>query len=358
MLRETFIHMCIVVAFLFIGGTIFRKNPFFNSTSQKVLLGLSAGILGAFLMHFSIKLADNILLDLRQVAIILSGLYGGWIALALTALIIAASRIIFFGIGPSAIAAAITIFIITFLTGAVSSFKWTDAKKAIVMTIVSTIILTANFFYILTHYDREVDFYEKVLVFYVPLSLIGGLLAMYISNYITVSNRTHYNLKQQAQYDYLTGLQNVRQFNSILANYVVSDLDKRKECSLLFIDIDNFKKINDTYGHPAGDEILRGIGKVLMEVTSAEDKVFRNGGEEFSVLLPHSHSETAIQIAENIRKNVETCTFLMPGDVQEHITVSIGIAYSPGIKTPTELVAKADLALYKAKSSGKNRVCA
>ncbi|MEA3193551.1 MAG: diguanylate cyclase [Betaproteobacteria bacterium] len=122
--------------------------------------------------------------------------------------------------------------------------------------------------------------------------------------------------------------------------------------SVLMIDLDHFKAINDTHGHPAGDEVLRGVAEVLREALRAHDVPGRYGGEEFGVLLPGSDAAAAEAIAERIRRRIEWASFA--GEVK--VTASIGCAtLDPADSHPATWVARADRALYAAKAAGRNR---
>lgn len=131
--------------------------------------------------------------------------------------------------------------------------------------------------------------------------------------------------------------------------------------SLLMVDLDHFKAVNDSYGHVVGDEVLRGVSATLQREARAVDVVARYGGEEFVVVLPETTAEGAVALAERIRERV--CgTPPIPGGEYGwlRVTVSIGVATvpSPRVDAPEELVAMADEALYRAKAQGRNRVCA
>jgi len=149
--------------------------------------------------------------------------------------------------------------------------------------------------------------------------------------------------------DGLTGLFNRRYFNELI-NIEVNRVKRTPaSLSLLMLDIDNFKNYNDTQGHPAGDELLKGVAKVLKSSVRAVDMVCRYGGEEFIIILPQTDKTGATIIAERIRVQVG---LFFP------TTISIGISSFPDDgKEIEQLVEKADNALYKAKQSGKNKWC-
>lgn len=163
-------------------------------------------------------------------------------------------------------------------------------------------------------------------------------------------------LKMISMTDPLTGLFNRRYFRERLYEEV-ERVKRHNECfSTFIIDIDNFKSFNDTYGHQAGDEILKGVSRAIRDAVRSMDVVARYGGEEFAVLLPHTNKQDSFVIAERIRKDVEG---YRPKSVvfKEWPTISLGLAEYPyDASTIDELIDKADRAMYIAKQMGKNRV--
>jgi diguanylate cyclase (GGDEF)-like protein len=123
----------------------------------------------------------------------------------------------------------------------------------------------------------------------------------------------------------------------------------------MMIDIDDFKKVNDTYGHPAGDRVLEHIGRVILDAVRHEDFAARFGGEEFAILLPETNPHGAGIPAERIRRNIEALKVAARNE-EFSVTVSIGIASFPEhASSIDELLERADKALYDAKKLGKNR---
>ena len=132
------------------------------------------------------------------------------------------------------------------------------------------------------------------------------------------------------------------------------------QLSMLMIDLDHFKAVNDSYGHVVGDEVLRGVSRILQREARAVDVVARFGGEEFVVVLPETGEEGAMSLAERIRSRVAETPPLSGGEYGWlRVTVSIGVATvpSPRVNSPEDLIALADEALYRAKAQGRNRVC-
>lgn len=163
-------------------------------------------------------------------------------------------------------------------------------------------------------------------------------------------------LHQIAITDELTGLYSQRHFRNFMEkNFTRFDRHGEK-LSLLMIDVDNFKSINDTYGHPAGDQVLKAIAQCILSSTRGEDADFRYGGEEFAVILLGTGGGGALFVAERIRQKVERTEFAV--DIHRfNLTVSVGVASCPeNATTIREFISAADSALYEAKRAGKNRV--
>jgi diguanylate cyclase (GGDEF)-like protein len=165
------------------------------------------------------------------------------------------------------------------------------------------------------------------------------------------------NLELAARIDSKTELYNARYFSSALE----AELDRAKRfgrpVSILLADLDLLREVNNTYGHLAGDAVLRGVADVLREQLRPFDIAGRFGGEEFSVALPEATHEDALVIAERIRAAVADTGFRLPGDGGEvRATLSIGVATFPENDTAGDLIHQADLALYRSKALGRNRV--
>jgi diguanylate cyclase (GGDEF)-like protein len=157
---------------------------------------------------------------------------------------------------------------------------------------------------------------------------------------------------QAARSDGLTGLANRRRFDDDMNRVVPGWLAGGLPVACAMIDIDHFKSINDRFGHPVGDEVLRRVAGLLESAVRMDDVVYRYGGEEFSVLLPGASRKEAGAVAERIRSTIESTPF---PDLGESITVSVGVTSAAGVDS-ADLVDRADEALYDAKRSGRNRV--
>lgn len=192
------------------------------------------------------------------------------------------------------------------------------------------------------HQDKKINKQERQLYY---------LIAKQIS--IALANAKNYELSLS---DTMTGLFNHEYFIKRLNEEIETSQKFRLPLSLMLVDIDHFKKINDTYGHQAGDYILIAIAKLLKSSLRLTDIIARYGGEEFAVILPDTDIDSAYAAAERIRRLIETKKFLFNEKIIT-VTVSVGISeLDKRTKSAEELIKKADDALYEAKSTGRNRV--
>jgi two-component system cell cycle response regulator len=157
--------------------------------------------------------------------------------------------------------------------------------------------------------------------------------------------------------DELTGLYTVRHFRTCLDRQRFQFERHGEKFALLLIDIDNFKAVNDTYGHPVGDLVLKRVSMSIADSVRGSDLAFRYGGEEFAVLLPNTGHVGALHVAGRILAMVEEELTEVDDDVKIRSTVSIGLALLPeNATTVRDLIVEADNALYMAKRGGKNRI--
>jgi diguanylate cyclase (GGDEF)-like protein len=160
--------------------------------------------------------------------------------------------------------------------------------------------------------------------------------------------------RRDASHDALTGLFNRRAAAELLSQERARALRQRTPLSVLMLDIDHFKRINDHWGHAAGDGVLLALADALRQELRVNDIGVRHGGEEFLVILPAASAMQAFEAAERIRTEIGRLAIPLDGAV-ESITVSVGIATFDGLEPDGALIARADAALYQAKQSGRNR---
>jgi len=210
-------------------------------------------------------------------------------------------------------------------------------------------------------YNDAAEICTGVLVTY---GMAGNpLLALAALPVVTLLQRSlrHAQLLNDSRADSKTGLLNAATWEREATVEVTRAVRTRTSLALAILDIDRFKVINDTYGHLAGDQVLKEIARALSSLLRDYDRAGRFGGEEFSLLLPQTRAVDAFRIAERLRANIAALSIIVPGATsgeRVHVTVSIGVvALDAGSKREyAELMAAADAALYRAKSGGRDQV--
>lgn len=189
--------------------------------------------------------------------------------------------------------------------------------------------------------------------------LRGGVAAIQGAHAIETARADNHRLQTLAQTDPLTQLVNRR----ALTIRLVSEMERVRRynapLTMLLLDLDHFKRVNDTYGHLAGDEVLAEVASILQRAVRTVDMVARYGGEEFVIVLPETGMHGAVAFADRVREKIATQHFLVSGVTQTRITASIGVATypSPQLESVEDLFRAADAALYRAKGRGRNLVC-
>jgi diguanylate cyclase len=175
---------------------------------------------------------------------------------------------------------------------------------------------------------------------------------------IDALERTLHDARRDATTDGLTGIANRRQFDMSLQTMSGDAMNSGEDLSLLLVDIDHFKKVNDTWGHATGDEVLQLVAATLTQTIKGQDCAARYGGEEFAVILPGTPVGAAVHVGDNIRTALARKPFMprQAPDTVCNVTVSIGVGcYEPG-EPLAQWIERTDAALYQAKKNGRNRV--
>ncbi len=198
-------------------------------------------------------------------------------------------------------------------------------------TLLASIVFLAVFFY--AYADRSISYYAR----------------------LQDSNQKLYEL---AMRDQLTGVLNARAYYQVCDQLIGLAARAEEVYSVLFIDLDHFKSVNDTYGHAAGDLVLKSAARCIAEHIRSSDFLGRIGGEEFSIFLPNTTLEDALKVAEKIRLALAALVIEPTAGVCLKITTSIGVAdKQPGDQHFEEIQRDADMAMYEAKKAGRNRTC-
>jgi diguanylate cyclase (GGDEF)-like protein len=194
---------------------------------------------------------------------------------------------------------------------------------------------------------------QSLVISSLTLLITTGTCALASHNHVLAYRRTASQARRVAalaELDGLTGCLNNRAFHERLAQ-VCAEASEDRPVSLVILDIDHFKGVNDQYGHPAGDAVLEGVGGVLRAVSRVADAPGRLGGDEFALLLPGTGPDEALAVAERVRAEVGVAL------AAEHaVTVSVGVATCVLVTDGTQLLAAADRAVYAAKRAGRDRV--
>lgn len=355
MIKDLFINSTIIISAIFMLGNIYRENTLSKSSPliTRVCSGMLGGLIGVVLMFFSIKITNTMITDFRHLPILILSLQAGFIPSVVSAVIIALFRVIYFGLSKASVLAAISMIIIGVGVNIFNRLRISKLLKWTFMNIFSIVTIT-YVFYILLEGKEELF---NVLINYWVIGIVTTILVYYLNEYVEQSNKAYRKYKEEATIDFLTGLNNVRKFDIIYNELIKSVINNDQKLSFLMIDIDHFKRINDTYGHDIGDIVLSQLSSVLKNNVRQIDFVSRMGGEEFSILLPNCCYIEALDIAEKVRKSVEENGFIISNNKALTITVSIGVAtLNDAVNEKEKLIKDADTGLYIAKRSGRNKV--
>lgn len=210
----------------------------------------------------------------------------------------------------------------------------------------------------------SVTTYASLQVFDAPIAarvfISSFIVCLYIALLVRIINKQHDTLETQANHDPLTGLLNRKTLQTRLEHAIQTTTYGKSPASLLCIDLDNFKRINDSHGHQVGDDVLVKLAKLLQQYVNGHlctkrSKLFRIGGEEFLLLLQNKDMEQASVIAEELRQRIASHPLLPEGD---SVTASIGVSEYKKGSTWTQWMNHADYTMYHAKDAGRNCVMA
>lgn len=356
MFKELFINFTILATLMFFGNIFFnrfRKSSLAANSGSWLpwFTGIALGAVGIVLMEFSFPVGANSVIDLRQTAIII-GVYVAGIPGGLGAsLIIAAFRFFFFGhfgfasyVGAANALATFVLVSLVLKKGRLEPKRWTAA-------------FAVQFFVLLISFYNTIGLkvFEIAPVYSVIIAGTG-VFTFLMLRHLQNSNELFAFMEDAAHRDFLTGLRNPRAFHLVYDRRVKRAQKNGEDFGLILLDIDHFKIVNDTHGHPAGDEVLRQLGKILVSCSPVDGYAARNGGEEFAMVIDRYDEDAVARIAERIRSAVNEHQFLLENGTRLKLTVSLGYGLS-NAGAPKTLFRRVDDALYRAKENGRNRTC-
>lgn len=355
MIFDFFLNACILISFISIAYIYFKDKDVTNNLSitLKITIGLISGVLGIILMLYGVRVMPNIIIDFRYMPILLTAVYCGFFPSIIASIIIGAFRILYFGISEPSVIGFIGALIIGIGFSIICRLRLSRKWKWIF-----SLVYVFFIFYIALYAVLPISIsFFKIMTLYCMGNICVACILYIYTQYLSKSVQLNKKLKNEATRDFLTGLNNVRQFHTSFNSISQLALRKEESLSLLFIDVDFFKNVNDTYGHNLGDLVLKDLAEIFINTVRVFDIVSRNGGEEFSILLLDCSANHAMKIAERLRKKVEMHNFNVSEKVHFNSTISIGVATYPcTTNNIDELLEDADKALYEAKRTGRNKV--
>jgi len=355
MVSNFFLNACILITFISIAHLYLKDKDINNNftLTLKIIAGVSSGLLGIILMIYSVYVTPDIIIDFRYIPVLLAAIYGGFLPTIIASICIGAFRVLYFGISQPSIVGLIVALAIGIGFTIICRSKSSRKNMWIISIIYLFLVFSIGLFTVL---GVSITFFETAAIYYIGNIGVSCIAFFYAENLIEFA-QLNIKFKQEATKDFTTGLNNVRQFDNSFNSISQLALRKGENLSLLFIDIDFFKSINDTYGHSSGDIVLKGLAEIFIDTVRVFDLVSRNGGEEFSILLLDCSYSHAMEIAERLRKKVEIHKFNISDKVNVSITISIGVSTYPDTTNKIDnLLEDSDKALYKAKRTGRNKV--
>ncbi len=225
-----------------------------------------------------------------------------------------------------------------------------------IMTMIELIIIAACYIY-MAYVSYPADGIAPQTLTMLMAKFSPFLLVAYVTSMLASDiNSANRQIARLSQTDELTGLLNMRAFNLILEKETIRATRHRQAFTIVMIDVDNLKTVNDQYGHQAGSRLLKVIAGSMLDCVRTSDVLARYGGDEFVILMTQTSTEHARMVAERIRAAIHNTSFDTHGN-RVATTVSIGIASFPdSVATASAVFEKADVALYKSKHEGRNRI--
>ncbi|WML58815.1 diguanylate cyclase [Neobacillus sp. PS2-9] len=353
-IKEYLVNAAMIISIIYLSSFI-HKHLLVNMKKglKTLFFAVVAIFTGWCSMFFGIHLNDSVIFDLRFVPIIIAALhYRTPLTMLAIGVGIGLLRLSF-GVNTAAIVGFMNMVVLSLSAILLIriSKNWGHYKKVLFIVLMLNLLNT-----IITMIFGVISVKNYLLLILptaLPMNILFSLLLLWIVKDLKNEYIHKIELWNRANKDPLTKAYNRRAFKHFYQEYVF----EKKETyplSLAFIDIDHFKRVNDTYGHLVGDVILEKVSGLVSDHIRDADILARYGGEEFVVILPSCTKEQGISVMEGIRQTIENHPFLV-NDLTIHITLSVGMA-STETTPPKHLLKTADDAVYQAKENGRNLV--
>ena len=347
-------NMALIIAMMYLGlkAREYWMPKLAESNKGPMLNGVLIGLL-AFAIMYNPLFYEGMRLDLREVPLYFIGFIGGWVP-GIIAMIVPLAYRIYMG-GPTVWLGVGQAILLPVFIGALfhnrkrlrTPFALVDIPRLMAGFLVFEVIKSISM--VITTPATPM-----LAVIMAAMGTIGVLALGWIVNDAHRNILRWKTLEHQSMHDALTGLPNLRFFHER-----VRDLKYRGvPLAIVMMDVDSFKNYNDTHGHPAGDEVLKTIGRLMKEAARPDDIVARYGGEEFILCFTGVDDEAeAFVLADALRERIESHDFYgAESQPTGRLTVSLGVGISEPVKPIDELIERADQALYQSKRSGRNQV--
>jgi len=342
----------LAIVALFYGMAISRLPQ----VAWPTVLGIVCGLGAVLAIMDPTELPSGFPFDLRVAMVLIAGFFGGPVGATVSGGIASAYR---FSLGGPTVDIGIAIIVIGAIIGAAGHALFVRPDKPIRMLDVLYVALLSPLTWLgalLLPWTQAVELAYRIFLPANALRIAGvlllGLMILHERRRVEAESK----IRRLAYIDELSGLSNRRAFYVSLEQAFARWQRFGEPHSIVMVDIDHFKRINDSHGHPTGDDVIRRLATILKEESRKTDVVARLGGEEFAVLLSNAQSDFASRVAERIRKRVERDT-VISDTTQLRFTVSVGVSHDLEAATHRhDLLSSADEALYEAKRSGRNRV--
>ncbi|MCU7556299.1 GGDEF domain-containing protein [Macrococcus capreoli] len=333
------------------GIYLFHRLQFFEEKEivfSKNYITLLMTLISFLLMTYPVTYHD-ISFHLAFIPLLFLGRYTNFIYTMFSAIVLVLAEIFIFNVIP---VSSFDLIIIAIFASMIGPFiKQNDFNAIQWLTLMSLVIMGLYQYFTLTF---NLFAFMLLVVSSFILSLTSSLMFVDIWRIYKVIQR----YENEDELDHLTGLGNVREFDRYLNVVSKKASDAKQSLSLLLIDIDDFKEVNDRFGHDAGDAVLQQMSQVIKNYVPIDSKTFRNAGEEFSVIYTNQTLDNTVKVAESIRHGVNNASFHLPNKEVIHLTVTIGIGYisTDEVKTHRKIFKEADEMLHAAKHQGQNTV--